>query len=128
KCHADQYTSKPHKVPRQLVQYNARLQFDPSAVSYHPVEVAGKNMNVPSLRPGYTTASMIYCTDCHASDTSKAAGASGANGPHGSNVLPLLLAQYDTIDGTSESASTYALCYRCHERSNLLSNISFPHS
>jgi predicted CXXCH cytochrome family protein len=128
KCHGDQYTTKPRKIPRQIVQSNTRFQFDPSAVSYHPVEAPGKGMNVPSLRPGYTTASIIYCTDCHASDTSKAATGSGPNGPHGSNVSPLLIAQYDTIDGAAETAATYALCYRCHERSNLLSNVSFTHS
>src|SRR5262249_29465579 len=28
-------------------------------------------------------------------------------------------------DGTSENADTYALCYRCHQRSSILSNASF---
>jgi hypothetical protein len=128
KCHGDQYSGKTRAISRQLVQQNTRLEFDPAAVSYHPVEAAGKNSNVPSLRPGLTTASIIYCTDCHASDTSKAAGGTTANGPHGSNVSPLLIAQYDTIDGSPESSAAYALCYRCHERSSILSNQSFAHS
>ena len=128
KCHGDEYTTRPRAISRQLVQHNTRLEFDPSAISYHPVEVAGKNTNVPSLRPGLSTASIIYCTDCHASDTSKAAGGVGPNGPHGSDVSPLLIAQYETTDGTTESAATYALCYRCHDRSSLISNQSFLHS
>jgi hypothetical protein len=128
KCHGDQYTGKPRAIARQLVQQNTRLEFDPSAISYHPVEAAGRNLNVPSLRPGLTTASLIYCTDCHASDSSKAAGGTTANGPHGSNISPLLIAQYDTVDGAPESAATYALCYRCHERTSILSNQSFAHS
>jgi hypothetical protein len=95
-------------------------------VSYHPVVAAGKNMDVPSLTPPYTTASIIGCTDCHGSDTSRASGSTGANGPHGSNAEPLLLAPYETLDGTTESTVTYALCYRCHERSTILTSPTFP--
>jgi predicted CXXCH cytochrome family protein len=127
KCHADQQAALPTPaITRQIVQLNTRLEFDPSAVSFHPVEAAGRNASVPSLRPGFTAASLIYCTDCHASDTSKAAGSNGPDGPHGSSNGPLLIARYDTADLTSESASAYALCYRCHDRANILANTSFP--
>lgn len=126
KCHGDQASVAP-AISRQIVQNNARLEFSPSAISYHPVEAAGKNTTkVPSLKPGLTTASIIYCSDCHSSDTGKTAGGSGASGPHGSNNGPLLLARYDTADFTSESASAYALCYRCHDRNQILANTSFP--
>jgi hypothetical protein len=37
----------------------------------------------------------------------------------------LLIANYDTFDGSSESTMAYALCYRCHERSSILGNQSF---
>jgi hypothetical protein len=50
---------------------------------------------------------------------------------HGSNVAPLLLARYDTIDNTPESASAYDLCYRCHDReggNGILEDRSFPHN
>jgi predicted CXXCH cytochrome family protein len=124
KCHADQ-NAVPPPITRQLVQNNARLQFATSAISYHPVEAPGRNTFAPSLSPGFTTASTIYCSDCHSSETSKTAGATGPNGPHGSSVLPLLLARYDTVDNTSESATAYALCYRCHDRSSILSDQSF---
>jgi hypothetical protein len=85
------------------------------------VEVPGKNSDVPSLMPGLNVNSLIYCTDCHNSDTSRRAGGSGPNGPHGSTYRPLLIARYDTTDNTSESATAYALCYRCHQRNAILS-------
>jgi predicted CXXCH cytochrome family protein len=125
KCHAEQNMVVP-VVSRKIVETNTRLQFASSAVSSHPVEVAGKNAFVPSLRPGLTPSSVIGCGDCHGSDSSKAAGGTGPNGPHGSNFAPLLLARYDTIDNTPESDSAYALCYMCHDRSSILSNRSFP--
>jgi predicted CXXCH cytochrome family protein len=124
KCHNDRAAVAP-AVSRQIVQNNTRLEFSPSAVSYHPVEAAGKNNFVPSLRPGLTTASLIYCTDCHSSDSSRAAGGSGPNGPHGSNNPPLLVARYETADSTAESPGAYALCYRCHERTSILADQSF---
>jgi hypothetical protein len=125
KCHAEQNVLQPF-IGRQIVQNNTRLQFAPSAISYHPIAAAGKNMDVPSLIPGMTPATIIYCVDCHASDTSKAAGSLGPNGPHGSNIKPLLIAPYDTIDNSIESATTYALCYRCHQRSTILMSPTFP--
>jgi hypothetical protein len=39
---------------------------------------------------------------------------------------PLLKANYDTSDYTTESESAYALCYQCHSRNSILSNESFP--
>jgi nitrate reductase cytochrome c-type subunit len=51
KCHAEQNTVQP-RISRRILQTNMRLQFAPAAVSYHPVEAAGKNMDVPSLSPG----------------------------------------------------------------------------
>ena len=119
KCHGDN-ADKPF-ISRQVVQNNVRLQFSPSAASFHPVEAPGRGHDVPSLTPNLTTGSLIYCVDCHSSDS----GTVGAKGPHGSNIVPLLVANYETMDGTSESSVAYALCYRCHERTSILSNQSF---
>jgi predicted CXXCH cytochrome family protein len=125
KCHSDSAIVEP-RIPRQIVQNNTRLEFVASAVSFHPVTAAGKNTDVPSLRSGaLTSASLIYCTDCHSSDTGKTAGGSGPSGPHGSSASPLLVAAYATTDNTPESAATYALCYRCHDRTSILNNESF---
>jgi uncharacterized CHY-type Zn-finger protein len=82
-------------------------------------------MDVPSLRPPWTTSSVMYCTNCHGSDTGAGSGGIGPNGLHGSNNDQMLVANYDTRDYISESASTYALCYKCHDRTNILNDHSF---
>lgn len=85
---------------------------------------AGKNFDVPSIPSSYeptlTVNSIIYCTNCHKDDT----GAS--RGPHGSSYAPILGYQYETMDGIPENAQIYALCYRCHNRTSILNNESFP--
>ena len=49
----------------------------------------------------------------------------GAAGPHGS-IFPFLLERnYTTLDGTEESPTEYALCYKCHSRTSILNNESF---
>jgi predicted CXXCH cytochrome family protein len=62
----------------------------------------------------------INCTDCHGNND-----ASGARGPHGSSVRHLLKANYVTTDGIRESPTTYALCYRCHNREAVLRDSRF---
>ncbi|MBL4809682.1 MAG: hypothetical protein JKY43_06450 [Phycisphaerales bacterium] len=131
KCHGDQPAGIPPYVSRQITQSNTRLEFASSAVSSHPIVGPGYNSNVPSLKPGWTESSVMHCSDCHGSDTSKLAGGSGPNGVHGSNEEPLLIARYETADNTPESALAYALCYTCHWRDGndgILSDRSFPHS
>ncbi|MHC4429281.1 MAG: cytochrome c3 family protein, partial [Planctomycetota bacterium] len=130
RCHGDGAVTIPLWISRQIVQDNTRLEFDASAVSFHPVTAAGRNPDVPSLKPPWTESSIVLCSDCHGSDTSRKAGGSGPNGVHGSNERPLLLARYDTIDLTPESNLAYALCYRCHDRDGfdgILQDRSFPH-
>lgn len=124
RCHADGNSRRPI-VSRRLPQNNTRLEFAPDAVSSHPVLASGRNADVPSLLPPYSVSSVIYCSDCHASDTGVSAGASGPSGTHGSIYAPLLSARYETFDNTPESAAAYALCYRCHDRANILSDASF---
>ncbi|MFI5378383.1 MAG: cytochrome c3 family protein [Tepidisphaerales bacterium] len=124
RCHADKQDLEP-VVSRVIHQTNMRLKLSTSAVSFHPVEGRGTNLSVPSLRPGLTTASTIYCTDCHSSDSGRKAGGSGASGPHGSENTGLLIDRYELGDYTSEGSQTYALCYRCHDRNSILSNQSF---
>lgn len=127
-CHADQNAINQPLVPRQILQLNTRLEFALNAISFHPVEGPGKNANVPSLKAPWTTASVMYCSDCHNSDTGTKAGGGGPNGVHGSAFEPLLIARYETENFTIESASAYALCYRCHNRTGgngILSDKSF---
>jgi predicted CXXCH cytochrome family protein len=131
KCHADTNVLRTPTVSREIVQLNTRLEFLPSAVSYHPVQAPGRNTDVPSLRPQWSTSSLVRCSDCHGSDSGSRLGGGGAHGVHGSNEPPLLVARYETADFTTESASAYGLCYECHYRtgvSGVLSDVSFPHS
>jgi len=125
RCHADSPGKPAAPTPRQHDQTNVRLEFNPTNPSFHPVESAGVNPNVPSLLAPYTTSSVIYCTDCHNNDTGLTAGGTGPDGPHGSNYPALLGWRYETFDPTTENAARYALCYRCHDRNSVLNDQSF---
>ncbi|AYH42406.1 cytochrome c3 family protein [Azoarcus sp. DN11] len=122
RCHADSPGKPAARIARQIVQTNTRLEFSTSNPSYHPVAGAGKGTSVPDLMAPWTTASIIKCSDCHNNDAGPGAGGVGPNGPHGSKFAPLLERQYLTADFTTESASAYALCYKCHDRNTLLNS------
>ena len=126
KCHADNQVETSSNAQRQIPEFNTRLEFDLSNPSYHPVEGPGVNEFVPSLISPLTINSQIYCTDCHSSNDNPGAGGVGAKGPHGSIYEPLLERNYSTTDGTPESGFSYALCYKCHDRTSILSDESFP--
>jgi predicted CXXCH cytochrome family protein len=125
KCHADVNVTSFLPISRQHPQINTRLMFDLANPSYHPVKGIGNNPNVPSLMPPYSETSTIYCTDCHNNDASTASGGPGPDGPHGSIYPSLLERNYTTLDNTIESPFEYALCYKCHDRDNILSDYSF---
>lgn len=122
KCHSDNAPDVNY-VPRVVNVTNTRRAFDPSNPSYHPVVAIGKTLDVPSIpsrfEPDMTPSTLLYCTSCHADDEG------GSRGPHGSSFAPILKDRYETADGTPESYDSYALCYRCHERSSILSDVSF---
>jgi hypothetical protein len=121
KCHADSAPDLSY-VPRVISTTNTRLAFDPSNPSYHPVLSMGRNMNIPSIpsrfEPGMSPSVVIYCSTCHADDEGD------SRGPHGSSFRPILRERYETADNTPESYDRYALCYRCHDRSSILSDAS----
>lgn len=125
RCHADSIARGPARVARQFVETNTRLEFAPTAASYHPIAAPGKNSNVPSLIAPWTTTSQMYCTDCHNNDQGPNNGGTGANGPHGSAFPPILEQNLTLVDGNPESAVEYALCYKCHSRSSILADQSF---
>jgi predicted CXXCH cytochrome family protein len=121
RCHADSPTKPASTTVRMIEQNNVRLEFDINNPSYHPVTGIGANTNSPSLiAPDYDENSIIYCTDCHASD-----GPSSPAGPHGSMYPGLLKYRYDRADYTVESALSYELCYSCHDRNSILGDNSF---
>ncbi len=139
KCHGDSANkpqasgiSRVDRVRRAQDDVNLRRVFDPGSPSFHPIAAPGRNQFVPSLKPPLTGASIIYCSDCHASDDGAGAGGAGPRGPHGSIYPNLLERQYLTADFTPEGPLSYALCYKCHDRDRLLSatltlSSPFPH-
>jgi predicted CXXCH cytochrome family protein len=124
KCHGDAVNNVVDTLPvtRQINDLNLRNVFGPAGPSFHPVAGPGKNPDVPSLLPPYTTTSVISCTDCHGNSDQL-----GPKGPHGSDYPYILSERYITDDNTPESPSSYALCYKCHSRTVLLSDTSFEH-
>ncbi|HAM73406.1 MAG TPA: cytochrome C [Verrucomicrobiales bacterium] len=125
RCHGDSLTRGPARVNRNTVQTNARLQFQRSNASFHPIEAQGKNPNVPSLIAPWTAASRMYCTDCHNNNQAAAAGGTGPNGPHGSLYAPILERQLLLTDYNVADTSAYALCYKCHSEGSILADQSF---
>ena len=104
---------------RPARQPDVQKQF--TATSFHPVLGPGRGTSLPSLIQPLTGASVMSCTDCHGNDE-----AAGAQGPHGSIYTPLLVRQYAVDDNQPESPARYDLCYRCHNRSSILADQSFP--
>jgi predicted CXXCH cytochrome family protein len=135
KCHADSANLPqgggapyPPYPNRQALQWNKRQQFDPAAISYHPVAAPAKATSAPSLKAPWTLTSIITCTNCHDNDTGPKAATPGTGpaGPHGSSLKHLLADRYDMDNAnTIESAATYALCYKCHDRTIILGTASF---
>lgn len=111
-CHGHQGVST-----RSLLDIS-RL-FDPNSRSYHPVKAPAveSSLSVDSDFSGRE----IGCTHCHGSSNLE-----GRGGLHGSAVRYLLRAGYATVDGESESAGTYPLCYGCHDRTTLINSELFP--
>jgi predicted CXXCH cytochrome family protein len=87
--------------------------------SFHPVEAPARERS-QSVRQNLS-GKLLNCTDCHGNSDPN-----GPRGPHGSSVPYLLRHNYTTGDGADESESTYALCYRCHNRQEVLNSSIFP--
>jgi predicted CXXCH cytochrome family protein len=111
-CHSDSANLPPQ-------EHNIAQEFDAGNASFHPVEAAGRNSNVPSLKAPLTASSTITCSSCHGNDDKF-----GPQGPHGSIYEHILKANYSTESGP-ESSSAYDLCYGCHNRNSILNDESF---
>lgn len=104
--------------------YNIRDKIHnvPAGGSWHPLVTnnSANDGNVPSLRTDIplkisTIDKLIYCTDCHNSDTSVVGGGTGPNGPHGSANAGLLANTYELNADANGSAATSQLCFNCHD-------------
>jgi uncharacterized CHY-type Zn-finger protein len=117
RCHSSNPATGIASV-RKIVQGDLRLEFDPiSNPSFHPVAGVGKNTTITGLVAPFTAASMIYCTDCHASD-----GTGSPAGPHGSIYPQILKYNYDRTTNYVNSYAAYELCYQCHDQSTTIAN------
>ncbi len=119
RCHADSPDKPASPTSRQIEQNNVRFEFDIGNPSFHPVAGPGVNPDCPSLISPLNENSVIFCTDCHASD-----GAGSPAGPHGSTYPQILKYNYSTADYTPESYQAYELCYQCHDR-NIITGRNF---
>lgn len=128
RCHADNAVPTQNRIIRQRDNGgNIRRQILPTAASAHPIAFVGIRGNeVPSLLPEFRARRTIGCQDCHNNPDARQLGGTGPNGPHGSRFDFLLVDRYETADFTVESPQSYALCYRCHDRTSILSDESFP--
>jgi predicted CXXCH cytochrome family protein len=126
KCHGLNEPTTPGIV-RQSLTRNIRLLIKPANRSYHPIAAPGKSLRITGLLPPYTASSILTCTDCHNNDE-WTPGGTAPRGPHGSRFDPILAREYQTVDPSPESYSSYALCYQCHDRGSLLFSAGgFPH-
>jgi len=126
RCHGDAAVPVARGVQRQAQTNNLRLKFSVTNPSYHPVAFSSPSADTPSLGPGLSRGDLIRCTDCHNNDSGARAGGGGPDGPHGSIYDFLLERNYSVLDDSVESEYEYALCYKCHQRSSILADRSFP--
>lgn len=132
KCHG-MSSATTTGIQRQDNVRNARLQFDPANISFHPVAAQGKNLTIPSTSfvsgLGLTASSRIGCGSCHNNNGWTAGGTQPA-GPHGSIYAPLLERNYNTASAVIESPTEFAMCYKCHDRTTLTVDVAgkFPHA
>ena len=126
KCHGNTLPGEDIPITRQLTSTGLRAELNTASESYHPVLAGLVRSDTVSLESFISKGSKIRCTDCHNSDASPRAGGKGPDGPHGSIHEYILVRNYSTMDGSPESAQSYALCYGCHRRTSILADESFP--
>lgn len=126
RCHS-QNAVTPIATSRIYNSNDTRLDFSPNNISFHPVVASRNNSSVPSLLSQYTQSSLIYCTDCHASD-----GPNAPKGPHGSSYQFMLKKYYNreksqkiTNPITAQFLSSqYSLCAECHNMDQVINSHS----
>ena len=126
RCHGDGAVPVPGRILREAAGNNLRIKFSPTNPSFHPLVASSPSADTVSLVPGLARGSLIRCTDCHNNDAGRRMGGGGPDGPHGSIHDFLLERNYTILDDNAESEYEYAMCYKCHQRSIVLSEQSFP--
>lgn len=96
-------------------------------------------LDIDGARQGRSMGVRLLCTDCHNSDDNREFGGTGPNGPHGSKYTHLLERRYDMsqapvpgqpitnliVPPNLTPTGNYALCAKCHDLANVVSNSSF---
>lgn len=125
-------------------------QFAATATSSHPVmhdrtspypqpSLRSFMLNEDGITPGRAMGTRILCTDCHNSDDNREFGGTGPNGPHGSKWMHILERRYEFSQAPAPGQQVtnlfptpdlsvngpYALCAKCHDLTNLMTNTSF---
>jgi predicted CXXCH cytochrome family protein len=129
RCHGDSTGKKASTITRVVSagavgENNVRLEFQTTNSSFHPVAGTNPNAKTTSLISPLTGSSLITCSACHSNNAGPSANPAGTGpkGPHGSTISPLLASTYGTADNTNESATNYALCYKCHDRATVIAD------
>lgn len=119
KCHGastnNVLQTSPYDIPRVYNTRDNRIKFNPANPSYHPIVAPLNKIDDTMLNPAWPKGSMVFCTDCHGSDSS------GIRGSHGSIYPHILVAKYETSAASPAAfnAADYALCFKCHNESAL---------
>ena len=102
KCHSSWAKQPPGKADLALLT-------NPANASYHPIQAAGKNRNIPreAFANNMAADSVIACSDCHTSDDDR------VRGPHGS-MYPYLLKKPPATSTMAEGMTPNDLCFDCH--------------
>jgi predicted CXXCH cytochrome family protein len=129
---------------------NVIPEFNIASTSSHPVmhdrrsafpqpSLRSNMLDLDGIRPGRSMGVRLLCTDCHNSDDNREFGGTGPNGPHGSKYPHLLERRYDMsqapvpgqpitnlmVPPNLTPTGNYALCAKCHDLANVVSNTSF---
>jgi predicted CXXCH cytochrome family protein len=123
KCHGASTNRPGPTITRAIPEGDFSKKFQPSPPgSFHPVVAPNSSANGTSLIAPLTAGSTITCSACHNNDLGTNAGGAGPKGPHGSTISSLLERTNVTSENTTESATNYALCYKCHSRASITGN------
>jgi predicted CXXCH cytochrome family protein len=128
KCHGD-LTNNVLPSAQPIIRYwtntrDNRVKFAPTNISYHPLLAPLNQISDSMLVAPWARGMMLYCTDCHSSNSG------GARGSHGSIYPHILVARYETSEVLPTSATAYltdsALCFKCHRSDTLFGGSNFP--
>jgi predicted CXXCH cytochrome family protein len=146
------YGYQPYRVNLSGDPLNVILQLNPTTYppSAHPVmhtrnspypqpSLLNNMLQIDGVSLGRPIGTQILCTDCHNSDDNREFGGSGPNGPHGSAFPHILERRYEFSQAPAPGQlinnlflppdfspkGQYALCAKCHNLNNIMSNSSF---